>query len=202
MAKRHRYGNIKGSGDIVCRCDDGGTYTNCGANCECCDMEKNIGTGMVEEGTMAELNPAMVNAYGFTKMYDGRIRGGIKTPEAPVRGVKEFNIFDERETEATNVVRPVAAESRKRIIRVHPLDIAGARRKIGQTVYDPISRKWKVDDGRARGLQEDEVTGQVSWACWGKCKVRKGWFGASVKCNCRKSGDGCACQGCMGGSAC
>ena len=72
---------------------------------------------------------------------------------------------------------------------------------MGQEVYDPISKVWKDDDLRPRGLFEDPATGKKIWGCWGKCKVKK-FFITTIKCNCNKSGDGCACDGCMDNAQC
>ena len=204
MAERHKYGQIKGTENRTCKCDDGQVYENCGKHCECCDTQRIA--GIRPEGTMAELNPASQTSYGFTNMYDGRIRGGIKTPDAPVRGSQEFNIFDNRDDSTPTMSAPPLDNKIQVIKRLHPLDIAGARRTIGQTVYDPITKVYKVDDGRPRGWYEDEQ-GVLQIACWGKCKVRRGFWlfkRTTVSCNCNRaaSGKGCACNGCLGGSAC
>lgn len=53
----------------------------------CCKAEKPISNvGLVRGGSS---NPADISSFGFTKNYDGRIRGGVKTREAfyrPKRG--------------------------------------------------------------------------------------------------------------------
>jgi hypothetical protein len=59
----------------------------------CCKPEKPISdVGLVRGGSS---NPADITSFGFTKNYDGRIRGGIKTREAfyrPKRGYA-YNII-------------------------------------------------------------------------------------------------------------
>ena len=90
-----------------------------------------------------------------------------------------------------------------RKVRIHPLDLSGRRRIIGETVFDPVSRTWKVDDGRPRGWFEDPVTGQVAGGCWGSCKIRK-WFRTRVKCDCNfnTNSNSCQCDGCMSNAGC
>lgn len=200
MAKRHIKGHVKGEpNNPICACH-GNQYFNCGANCECCDSVTTTGGGEL-------INPASSFGSGFDTSYDGRVRGGIKTPNMTRRSTRttEFNIFNRQHETATNDYNSNASNSvqkaGRRLVKIHPLDIVKSRRVIGESVYDPISRTTKVDDGRPRGWFEDLETGQVAWACWGKCKVRKP-FRTSVKCDCDKAGQGCACNGCLGGSAC
>ena len=95
MAKRHIIGNLP-SGDILCRCDDGNTYENCGTQCECCNQFEGV-TTPVTGWSNRVVNPASKGGFGFNKSYDGRIRGGIITPEfytspKPIK-TKEFNKF-------------------------------------------------------------------------------------------------------------
>ena len=95
MAKRHIIGNLP-SGDILCRCDDGNTYENCGTQCECCNQFEGV-TTPVTGWSNRVVNPASKGGFGFNKSYDGRIRGGIITPEfytspKPIRN-RSFNKF-------------------------------------------------------------------------------------------------------------
>lgn len=153
------------------------------------------------------INPASKMGFGFDTSYDGRVRGGIKTPEYIQREKTRtpFNVFDRPEPTITNDYNSNATNSisngGRRLLKIHPLDIVKSRRVIGESVYDPISRVYKIDDGRPRGWFEDLETGQKAWACWGKCKVRR-WLRTQVKCNCDRAGDGCACNGCLGGASC
>jgi len=195
-----------------CNCpDDRVNVTNCTRpHCdECCQGGTEI-DGLVRGG---DINPAHPKGFGFDTAFDGRVRGGIKTPEFinEKKIMREFNIFDKQlssqDNELTNSANSNAPNSIQQrfkvgdVIRIHPLDIAGARRVIGQSVYDPISNKWKIDDGRPRGVIWDG--GKGIWGCWGKCGVKR-WHGIGykIKCPCNKSGDGCACNGCMSGGDC
>ena len=190
-------------------CDCDGRTVKCYHPCNAGCCPNGIDIGRVRGG---DINPADPRGFGFDTAFDGRIRGGIKTPEFinENKMKKEFNIFDKQLssqdnglTNSANSNAPNSIQQRYKvgdIIRIHPLDIAGASRTIGQTIYDPISQKWKVDDGRPRGVIWDG--GKGIWGCWGKCKVKKWFAKASIKCNCNKSGDGCACNGCLGDSAC
>jgi len=83
----------------------------------------------------------------------------------------------------------------------HPLDVLKQPRVLGATVYDPVSKSWKVDDLRPRGWYNGKI------ACWGKCKIKKPWWmlgtGNSISCQCnKKNNGGCHCDGCLGGAAC
>jgi len=203
-----------------CYCN-GGLSGSCSgqthpSNCrKCC---YNIMPHLAPSGTTKGLggseviNPASTRGFGFDTSFDGRIRGGIKTPDyinlSQKRG-KVFDIFQREKETATNDYNSNAKNSitrkQKRLVRIHPLDISGASRSIGEEVYDPISNKWKIDDGRPRGYFEEE-TGERNWACWGKCKTRSraGWFGgsSSARCKCERSTDRCRCDGCMDDQAC
>ena len=94
MAEIHKRGHIKGEpNNPVCNCN-GTTYFNCGSNCECCD------TGQLTGDRVAN-NPSDPRSFGFNNNYDGRVRGGVKTPQAfdkrnSIVG-REFNIFDRNE---------------------------------------------------------------------------------------------------------
>jgi hypothetical protein len=190
------------------KCNCGGKVVMCYHPCNsgCCPDGIDV-----EKDRSLDINPADPRGFGFDTAFDGRIRGGIKTPEYinQPKMKKEFNIFDRQLSSQDNGLRnsangnaPNSIQQRHKvgdIIRIHPLDIAGASRRIGKTVYDPISNKWKIDDGRPRGIIWDGNKG--IWGCWGKCKVKK-WFKTIIKCNCNKSGDGCACNGCLGDSKC
>ena len=196
------------------------------ANCpKCCQLKANeygsfktayAGGDINYEGTILknpeDINPAGASGFGFNTSYDGRIRGGIKTPDwvNTDRPMREFDIFDRTKATLTNDANSNSMnsplEKSERLVRIHPLDITGARRTIGQTIYDPVSKVWKVDDGRPRGMFEDE-TGKIKWGCWGKCKVRKGVFPfrrTTQSCNCNKNAakTGCECAGCLGDSRC
>jgi hypothetical protein len=151
-------------------------------------------------------NPASKGGFGFTNTVDGRIRGGIKTPQA-FRGAdgvgREFNIFEQKLRDNKNMsnrgynVNPNRGNSSP-TVRMHPL---GRTRRIGATVYDPISRMWKVDDGRPR----DAVlsAGKIVWPCWGSCKTGSRWRGNRVKCKCNRATNGnCQCDGCAGDTGC
>ena len=198
----------------TCTCKNGKTWSGNNSACndnaskckQCCSGQYG-GVGSRSQ----DINPADPKGFGFDTAFDGRIRGGIKTPEFinENKMKKEFNIFDRQLSSqdnglinSSNSNAPNSIQQRYKvgdIIRIHPLDIAGASRKIGQTVYDPIGNIWKVDDGRPRGVIWDG--GKGIWGCWGKCKVRK-FLRSTIKCNCDKSGDGCACNGCLGGASC
>jgi len=163
-------------------------------------------------------NPSDPRSFGFNNKFDGRIRGGLKTPQAfdtrnSIVG-REFNIFDRNERKNNFVksgsmntsqnqgfnVNPNRSNGRTtRIAKKHPLDVLRQKRVMGATVYDPVTKTWKIDDLRPRGW--DEV-GKI--ACWGKCKVRRRWWmgGTQVSCNCNKTNDGCKCDGCLGGATC
>ncbi len=81
MAKRHKRGHVKGEpNNPICVC--GQTYFNCGSNCECCDNVTTTGGGEL-------INPASTFGYGFDTSYDGRVRGGIKTPNMPTMPIFE-----------------------------------------------------------------------------------------------------------------
>jgi hypothetical protein len=198
----------------TCTCKNGKTWSGnnsaCNdnaSNCKQCCRGQYGGVGSRSQ----DINPADPRGFGFDTAFDGRIRAGIKTPEFinENKMKKEFNIFDKQLssqdnglTNSANSNAPNSIQQRYKvgdIIRIHPLDIAGARRTIGQTIYDPISQKWKIDDGRPRGVIWDG--GKGIWGCWGKCKVKK-WWKTIIKCNCNKSGDGCKCNGCLGSSEC
>tara|TARA_R110002126_G_scaffold153750_1_gene300909 strand:+ start:15 stop:617 length:603 start_codon:yes stop_codon:yes gene_type:complete len=193
-------------------CDCGGKTVKCYHPCNAGCCPNGIDIGRVRGG---DINPADPRGFGFDTAFDGRIRGGIKTPEFinENKMKKEFNIFDKQLssqdnglTNSANSNAPNSIQQRYKvgdIIRIHPLDIAGASRTIGQTIYDPISQKWKVDDGRPRGVIWDG--GKSIWGCWGKCKVKTWWGGTKVKCPCNKGTSqdaGCECSGCMSGGAC
>lgn len=101
MAKRHIAGYT--DEDVNCRCDNGTYYINCGDKCECCDSMIDTGafsgtnTLGVSGWSNRVINPASKGGFGFNKSYDGRIRGGIITPEfytspKPIK-TKEFNKF-------------------------------------------------------------------------------------------------------------
>jgi hypothetical protein len=202
----------------------GGDKCNCGSACKgasncykCCanirPSKSAIGGG--NPISQNPTNPANPKGFGFNTAYDGRIRGGIKTPDfinAP-KVNREFNIMDSRSSQikpmmanrsnsnAPNTQQATMKEGT--IVRIHPLDIAGARRVIGKEVFDPISQKWKIDDGRPRGIIYSG--GKSVWGCWGKCKVKTWWGGTKVKCPCNKGATqsaGCECSGCMSGGAC
>ena len=185
-----------------CTCANGHTYSfPDGCNCyKCC---ANIGAGRIASvrggGGNTNLNPASRKSFGFGTSYDGRVRGGIKTPDytrVPTKR-KSFNIFDREHETATNNFDSNAPNSlgQTRKFIQHPLDALRIPRVIGATVFDPVTRTWKVDDGRPRGWDNKGVL------CWGKCKVRK-FFRTVTKCNCNKAGDGCKCDGCLGGATC
>ena len=71
------------------------------------------------------------------------------------------------------------------------------KRVIGATVFDPVTKKWKEDDGRPRGWDDK------GYMCWGKCKIRRRWWlGGSTSCPCNKGGARCKCDGCLGGAEC
>jgi len=159
-------------------------------------------------------NPANPKGMGFSTSYDGRIRGGIKTPDyiSSKQLGREFNIMDDKSTyskpmqangSSTNTINPKPMMREGQIVRIHPLDIAKAPRRMGAIVFDPISAKWKQDDGRPRGIIFSG--GKKAWGCWGKCVVKR-WHGIGnkVKCPCNKSagGNSCECSGCMSGGAC
>lgn len=165
-------------------------------------------------------NDAIVTSGGFS-LRSGTIKGGIKQPEFYSNPTeienKEFNIMDRNmslgsggyrsSNNSRSVVNGNGNGRKGAILKVHPLDAGGgaSRRVIGQEVYDPISKVWKIDDGRPRGLIDDG-TGKGIWGCWGKCKVKKGWwiFGSTtIKCNCNKAQNGnCHCDGCLGNASC
>ena len=212
MAEIHKRGHIKGEpNNPVCNCN-GTTYFNCGSNCECCD------TGQLTGDRVAN-NPSDPRSFGFNNNYDGRVRGGVKTPQAfdkrnSIVG-REFNIFDRNERKNNFVknasmnttqnqgvnVNPNRNNGRTtRIVKKHPLDLLRQKRVMGATVYDPVTKVYKVDDLRPRGW--DEV-GKV--ACWGKCKIKRPWWqfglgGGNVSCSCNKAGNSCKCDGCLGGA--
>tara|TARA_R100001443_G_scaffold1457_1_gene5420 strand:- start:4159 stop:4803 length:645 start_codon:yes stop_codon:yes gene_type:complete len=205
-------------GKCLCTMSDGTVIQQAcdRANCpKCCQLKGNeYGKIAINNDTLIneDINPASDSGFGFNTSYDGRIRGGIKTPDwvNTDRPMQEFDIFDRPKATLTNDPNSNSMnsplEKSERLVRIHPLDIAGSRRTIGQTVYDPISKNWKEDDGRPRGMFEDE-TGKIAWGCWGKCKVRKGIFPfkrTTVQCNCNKNAakTGCVCAGCLGGSRC
>ena len=196
-------------------CDCGGKIIKCYHPCNagCCPNGKPVTT---TKGDRMSDNPASTKGYGFDTAFDGRIRGGIKTPDylSSKQMGREFNIMDSRSTQNKSMIanRPNSNSSNSvnkpsmkegQVIRIHPLDIANAPRRIGATVFDPISQKWKVDDGRPRGIIYSG--GKSVWGCWGKCKVKSWWGGTKVKCPCNKGasqGAGCECSGCMSGGAC
>ena len=205
-------------------CDCGGKTIKCYHPCNagCCPNGKpgkiiqvGIDVGSSKGGRMSD-NPASTKGYGFDTAFDGRIRGGIKTPDylSSKQMGREFNVMDSRSTQnkpmlanrpnsnsSNSVNKPSMREGQ--VIRIHPLDIANAPRRIGATVFDPISQKWKVDDGRPRGIIYSG--GKSVWGCWGKCKVKTWWGGTKVKCPCNKGATqsaGCECSGCMSGGAC
>tara|TARA_R110000823_G_scaffold179614_4_gene311976 strand:+ start:337 stop:969 length:633 start_codon:yes stop_codon:yes gene_type:complete len=203
-------------------CNCGGRTVKCYHPCNagCCPNGKDIGSsrgGVTPTGLNPNpTNPAMAKGFGFDTSFDGRIRGGIKTPDfinAP-KVNREFNIMDSRSSQSkpmmanrSNSNAPNTQQATMRegtIVRIHPLDIAGARRVIGREVFDPISQKWKIDDGRPRGIIYSG--GKSVWGCWGKCTVKR-WHGIGnrVKCPCNKGTSqdaGCECAGCMSGGAC
>jgi len=204
--------------DYRCVCGNGAGLTHISgcdtpAGCkQCCK-----GKGAVKGGDRVggnSINPAMSKGYGFDTAFDGRIRGGIKTPDylSSKQMGREFNIMDSRSTQNKSMLanRPNSNSSNSvnkpsmkegQVIRIHPLDIANAPRRIGASVFDPISQKWKVDDGRPRGIIYSG--GKATWGCWGKCKITR-WHGIGnkAKCPCNKSGNGCACDGCMDNTGC
>lgn len=197
--------------DLKCRCSlpyaPGSYVIPCSeSSCiKCCPR-----TLIEEVDRFGNNNPTDPRSFGFNNKFDGRVRGGVKTPQAfdkrnSIVG-REFNIFDSnvRQNQGVNV-NPNRNRSQGRLVRLHPLDLLKQPRKIGSTIFDPVSRKWKVDDGRPRGVFEDGSGGR-NWACWGKCKdkERRGWFGESgtVKCDCDPSADKCRCSGCMDSSPC
>jgi hypothetical protein len=170
-------------------------------NAGCC-----VGGVPVGRGTNPPLpsptNPADPRSFGFNTSHDGRIRGGIKTPDYTTMppSKKEFNIFEAQREATTNNFNSNAPNSiKRRTWKPHPLDLLGVKRVIGATVFDPVTKTWKVDDGRPRGWDDKGLL------CWGKCKVRRGVWPfrtTTIKCNCNKAGDGCQCDGCLGGAAC
>tara|TARA_R110000803_G_scaffold84831_1_gene151074 strand:- start:247 stop:873 length:627 start_codon:yes stop_codon:yes gene_type:complete len=204
-----------------CTCDNGaslGHIHGCGnaSGCKKCCKGKG-GVKPVEKTGLNPnpTNPAMPKGFGFDTSFDGRIRGGIKTPDylSSKQMGREFNIMDSRASQSkpmmanrSNSNAPNTQQATMKegtIVRIHPLDIAGARRVIGKEVFDPISQKWKIDDGRPRGIIYSG--GKSVWGCWGKCKVKTWWGGTKVKCPCNKStsqSGGCECTGCMSGGAC
>lgn len=93
-----------------------------------------------------------------------------------------------------------------KVDRLHPLDAAGVKRRIGQTYFDPVTRVWKEDDGRPRGwswIPPSAENPQGRWAMWcsGKCKKRS-WFRTTIKCPCSGTRGNCFCKGCFGGAGC
>jgi len=196
-----------------CYCN-GSKTSSCGGQSNGTDCRKCCANIMpyFASGGGEKINPASSFGAGFDTSFDGRVRGGIKTPNMTRRATRttEFNIFDRQHETATNDYNSNAPNSitkgGRRLVKIHPLDIVKASRSIGENVYDPISNKWKIDDGRPRGYFEDEETGERNWACWGKCKTRSraGLFGgsSSSRCKCERSTDRCRCDGCMDDQAC
>ena len=283
----------------VCRCNNGhrpAASSGCDkANCHsCCKGKGGVNPDSSEWNRVVD-NPASTNSYGFTKNYDGRIRGGIKTPPyggvpsptnpnsrqhhpwaligvdnirrttvsgncgcgSACEGVAEsdcykccnnirpykknnnninnnnmrgYNLNPNRNGNSNrgfssgqnvNPNRPSISNATKSsqkewiisqggtgiIERLHPLDIAGARRKIGKEYFDPISNKWKIDDGRPRGASwippnNQYPSGKWVWWCAGKCTSGRRWAGNKVKCPCDGQKDNCMCKGCHGGASC
>lgn len=118
-----------------------------------------------------------------------------------------YNVSPNRGIEPRNMKEWLISQGGTgKIERLHPLDIAGARRKIGKTYFDPISKIWKEDDGRPRGASwippnNDYPNGSWVWWCGGKCSSGKRWTGNKVKCPC-KGYPNCACKGCLKNSPC
>ena len=255
----------------VCRCNNGVRTTCDQANCtSCCKGKGGVNPDSSEWDRVAD-NPASTNSYGFTNKYDGRIRGGIKTPFpnpsptnpnarygntdncgcgkscanahpsdcykccANIRPSKQNKNINNNNMRGYNVnpnrnrngnsgrskgynVNPnrntqtqkewiISQGGTGKIERIHPLDITGARRKIGQEFFDPITKTWKIDDGRPRGASwippnNQYPSGKWVWWCVGKCKSGRRWAGNRVKCPCNGNKDNCKCTGCHGGAAC
>ena len=74
-----------GKSKYVCDgCENSGslcnpTQPNCPDGCSCKKATTVIVTSKMDK---RYLNPASRQGYGFTNNFDGRIRGGIKTPDA------------------------------------------------------------------------------------------------------------------------
>lgn len=188
----------------------------------------------VNPSTLLSKNPCSPKARvtqsgGFSK--GGRVRGGLKQPEFFSRPTNKFDAYNngsgivsDRPKGSGEPISPTdpTPPSRTyngwyngdfysmgtRVSRMHPLDVAGAKRVIGSTYWDAWANNgkgmWKEDDGRPRGIDPD--TGKK--LCGGKCKRTKSlweWIsgsGSSQKCDCDRSGNGCACAGCMGSTEC
>ena len=213
-------GQVRGGSSAQYKCSSTSTiyngYDKCTSACNTECIRVNSGRSGGNPIRPNPTNPADPRSMGFSTSYDGRIRGGIKTPDY-IRSKelgKEFNIMDSRASQSKPMLsnrpngnapnspsRPSNMEGK--IVRIHPLDIAQAPRRIGAIVYDPISAKWKEDDGRPRGIIYSG--GKKAWGCWGKCVVKR-WHGIGnkVKCPCNKGagGNSCECSGCMSGGAC
>ena len=111
------------------------------ANCpKCCQLKANEygsfktaynGGDINYEGTILknpeDINPAGASGFGFNTSYDGRIRGGIKTPDwvDTDRPMREFDIFDRTKATLTNDANSNSMnsplEKSERLVRIHPL---------------------------------------------------------------------------------
>lgn len=197
--------------DLKCKCSTPYGQGYIIVNCTESSCEKCCPRTLIEEVDRFSDNPTNTNSFGFNNKFDGRVRGGIKTPNAFNRKNaivgKEFNIFEENpknnnmnyQNKGFNV-NP--NRSKKRIVKLHPLDVLKQKRVKGAVVYDPVAKMWKVDDLRPRGWDEKGIAG-----CWGSCKIKRPWFlfglgGGSSSCKCNKAQNGCACDGCLGGASC
>ena len=191
-----------------CTCANGHTYSfPDGCNCyKCC---ANIGAGRIASvrggGGNTNLNPASRKSFGFGTSYDGRVRGGIKTPDytrVPTKR-KSFNIFDREHETATNNFDSNA-----------PNSVGSIRKNTG--VNAQISRNMNVKDGqinignrffktlpdgsviRGRWTNPNVTEWEVGKKkCRGRCKYKVTRPGArnndTFRGSCEPVGAGCKC---------
>lgn len=148
-------------------------------------------------------NPASRTSFGFGTSFDGRVRGGIKTPDYTTvhRRRKAFNIFDREHETATNNFdsnTPNSVGSIRKNTGVNAQISRNVQVKDGAVIIGTRVFKTLPDGSVLQGrLFAPPTRGVGKETCSGSCEYkikRRGLFNNDkFKGSCVKVGDGCKC---------